>query len=247
MPVLLSILTLLAAQDKVDLSKTKLFVYDSEKGVTLRVKDDGKVELAVKDDKTYSADSVEEFESKYPQVVKKQGLGRYLRPKGAATGGLDRFLPPDLRDFKSPFEEEDFQKLLEDQKKWMDELRRRFNEQLPALPEAPPAPVPQERAPSGKEFGVKIDTVGETLRDQLGLKEGEGVLIGEVKPGSTAEKSGLKQHDIILKLDGKAVGDRWEFRKDVLKALDKPEFEFEILRAGKKETLKAKAGNRKED
>jgi S1-C subfamily serine protease len=86
-----------------------------------------------------------------------------------------------------------------------------------------------------------VDPVEETLRDQFSLKEGEGVMVGEVKPGSTAEKAGVKKHDVILKLDGKAVGDTWGFRKDVLRALaEKPEFELEILRSGKRQTLKVK-------
>lgn len=256
MSLVWTLLPLLSVQDtKADLSKTKLFVYDSEKGMTLRVKDDGKVELTVKEDKaekTWTAGSVEEFEKKYPDVVKKTGLGRYFHP-GTVVPQADfeklwaelrknRKLLPELPEFGNPFDG-DIEKFLEEQKKRYEEYRREmFKRFTDPAPEAPPAPPP-----AGKEFGVKIDTVGETLRDQLSLKEGEGVLVGEVKPGSVAEKSGLKQHDIILKLDGRAVGDKWEFRKDVLKALEKPEFEVEILRGGKKETLKAKTGARKED
>ena len=253
--MLLLMSLLLSVQDKPDLSKTKLFVYDSEKGMTLRVKDDGKVELTVKEDKadkTYTADTTAEFEKKYPEVVKKNGLQKYLRPQagGGTQDEFDRWwgelkkgrrIIPELPDF-NPLDQ-DWDKFLEDQRKRMEEFRRdvqkRFADPNPGAPAPPPVP-------GGREFGVKIDSVGETLRDQLSLKEGEGVLVGEIKPGSVAEKSGLKQHDIILKLDGKAVGDKWEFRKDVLKALEKPEFELEILRGGKKETLKAKTA-KKED
>jgi C-terminal processing protease CtpA/Prc len=255
---LLSLFPFLSVQDnKADLSKTKLFVYDSEKGMTLRVKDDGKVELTVKEekaDKTYSADSAQEFEKKYPEIVKKNGIQKYLRPQGGATQeDFEKWWAERLRQLPKmpelkPFDEE-FKKLIEEQRKRMDEFgkefQKRFSDPNPGVPPPPvPAPAP---APAGREFGVKIDSVGETLRDQLSLKEGEGVLVGEVKPGSVAEKSGLKQHDIILKLDGGVVGDKWGFRKDVLKALEKPEFELEILRGGKKETLKAKTGVKKED
>ena len=241
MTVLLSILALFAQDKKADLEKTKLFVYDAEKGITLRVKEDGKVELTVKGDKTYTADSADDFEKKHPEAVKKHGLGKYLRPQsGLGREELDKILEelkknrkfvPEIPDFGVPLDEE-LEKLFE-------ELAQGMKKRIPFLR---PAPVP-----SGKEFGVKIESVGETLRDQLSLKEGEGVLVGDVKPGSLAEKSGVKQHDIILKLDGKAVADKWEFRKDLLKALDKPEFDVEILRGGKKETLKAKTGVKKEE
>ena len=237
---------LLSVQDKPDLSKTKLFVYDGEKGLTLRVKDDGKVELTVKDDKSYSAESAEDFEKKFPEVVKKHGLRKYLGSKGVvARDEFDtwweelkkgRKFVPELPEFGNPLDE--------DTEKWLEDVLKGVRKRVPLLPPAPKEPAP---APSGKEFGVKIESVGETLRDQLSLKEGEGVLVGEVKPGSVADKSGVKQHDIILKLDGKAVADKWEFRKDLLKALDKPEFDLEILRGGKKETLKAKTGVKREE
>jgi serine protease Do len=89
--------------------------------------------------------------------------------------------------------------------------------------------------------------VSETLRDQLSLKENEGVLVAEVKAGSIAEKSGLKEHDILLKLEGKTVSDRWQFRADVQTSLGKPEFEMELLRAGKRETVKVKTAVKKDE
>jgi hypothetical protein len=260
MPLLLALLPLLQVEKKADLEKTKLFVYDSERGMTLRVRDDGKVEVTAKEEqgeKTYSADSAQEFAKKYPEVMRKHGLQRYLRaPAGLPQEDFERLwedlksgrLLPELPEFK-PFDG-DLEKFLEDKRRRYDDLRKEFQKRFPdpnPNGPVPPPPAPPAPAPGGREFGVKIDSVGETLRDQLSLREGEGVLVGEVKPGSVAEKSGLKQHDIILKLDGHAVGDKWEFRKDVLKALEKAEFEIEVLRAGKNVTLKAKSGAKKED
>jgi hypothetical protein len=260
MLLVLALVSLMQVEKKADLEKTKLFVYDSEKGMTFRVRDDGKVELTLREEKgekTYQADSAEDFSRKYPEVVKKNGLRKFLRP---ADGGVaqndfeqlwselrkNRRLLPELPEFGNPLDE-DWQRLLQDPRKLLEEFRRRVVE--PPNGEDPaPAPAPEARPPAGgKEFGIKIDSVGETLRDQLSLKEGEGVLVGEVKPGSVAEKAGIKQHDIILTLDGKAVGDKWEFRKDVLRALERPEFDVEILRGGKREGLKAKTAGKKDE
>jgi serine protease Do len=131
---------------------------------------------------------------------------------------------------------------MEEQRRQMEDLRKRFRR--PAEPAPAPPVVPP---PAGPEFGVKVEPVDETLRDQLSLKEGEGVMVAEVKPGSTAEKAGLRKHDIVLKLDAAAVGDSWQFRKDVLKALERPEFELEVVRAGKRETLKVRPGSNRKD
>lgn len=251
-------------EKKFDPDKTKLYVYDGAKKVTLRVDQDGKVELTVPDDdkesarawKTYQADSLEEFHRKHPGVGKKHGLDRYLGG-GSPVLGRDEFekwweelkknrglLPelPELPDFKNPFEEGDLQKLLEEQKKMFEEFRRRFRSADPVPPPAPapPAPPAPAPAPPGKEFGIKVDSVGETLRDQLSLTEGEGVSVGELKPGSVAEKAGIQKHDIILKIDGKAVTDKWQFRSDVSDAMKKPGFELEVIRSGKRATLKVR-------
>ena len=138
-----------------------------------------------------------------------------------------------------PFDE-DMQKYLEEQ---LGRLGRPFRRLEPPQ-DTPPRQTP---IPGGRELGVKVQEIGETLRDQLSLKENEGVLVTEVKPGSVAEKAGLKEHDILIKLEGKTVTDRWQFRADVLSALGKPEFDVEILRAGKKETVKVKTSARKDE
>jgi serine protease Do len=124
-------------------------------------------------------------------------------------------------------------------------LRRPFRLGPDAVP--PEAPPRQAPVPGGRELGVRVQDLGETLRDQLSLKENEGVLVTEVKPASVAEKAGLKEHDILVKLEGKAVTDRWQFRADILAALGKPEFELELLRGGKRQTIKVKTSVRKDE
>ena len=257
---MMTLLLLACLQEKPDLEKTKLYVYDSTKGMTFKLMKDGTVEVTLiesepgsgeKSSRTLTAPSWEEFRRKNPEVVRKYDLDRYAGPRRpAAPDDLDQL----FRDFRrgipempavprfDPFDA-DIEKWMEEQRKYMEDLRRRFRGPAPV----PPPAVPPAPAPSGPEFGVKVEPVEETLRDQLSLKEGEGVMAGEVKPGSVAEKAGLKKHDIILKLDGAPVGDTWGFRKDVLKALERPEFELEILRSGKRETLKAKPGVRKDE
>src|SRR5262245_6478439 len=257
----LLLLSMLSPQDKLDVENTRLLVFDSARGITLRVQNDGKVELTVREEdketgkktsKTYAAVSGTEFRQKHPELVKKYELGRYLGGDGKPVSPEDfeqwwqalKKGMPDLGPIPGldqPFDE-DLQKYLEEQ---LGRLKRPLRPQPPGpRPEAPPRQAP---IPGGRELGVKVQEVGETLRDQLGLKENEGVLVTEIKPGSIGEKSGLKEHDILLKLEGKAVTDRWQFRADILTALGKPEFDLELLRAGKRQTVKVKTAARKDE
>ncbi len=118
---------ILACQEdgkKVDLEKAKLFVYDAVRGITLRVDTDGRVELSVegegRDKKKYSADSVDDFRKKHPELLRRHGLERYLGgPRVVAPEEFERwwedfkknrrFIP----DFPDPFDDDW-------QKKWME-------------------------------------------------------------------------------------------------------------------------------
>ncbi len=195
---------LLALQEtKPELENARLFVYDAEKGFSLRIRKDGGVELRTSKE-ALEAPSREEFRKRHGAEVRRLELGRWL-------GGPD----------------DEWTRWLERQREEMDELRRLFRN-APLLP-----------APPDREFGLRVEAVEETLRAQLGLNEGEGLQVTEVKAGSAAERAGLKKHDLVLALDGAPAGDRWAFRRDVLAGLDKG-FELLVLRGGKRETLKVK-------
>jgi hypothetical protein len=257
---MLALLLLLSLQEpqKLDLENTKLLVFDSAKGITLKIQTNGKVELTIREtdkdgkpaSRTVTEPSPVEFRTKHPELVKKYDLGRHLGLENRPLAqdefeewwkNLKRGLPPvgPVPGLDQPFDE-DLQKYFEEQ---FGRLRRPFRR-----PEPPQNDPPRQTPiPGGRELGVKVQDVGETLRDQLSLKENEGVLVTEVKPGSPGEKAGLKEHDILLKLEGKTVTDRWQFRADVLSALGKAEFDLEILRSGKKETIKVKSAVRKDE
>lgn len=242
----------LAQDGKVDLGKLKLFVYDAERGLTLRVETGGRVELTVPGEgggkKTYEADTLEEFRRRHADAVRKHGLERYL-------GGGRRWVPedferwwedlrknrrflPEVPDFRDPLGE-DWQKWMDEQRKQWEEFRRLFRD--------PGGPGPEPAPPSGgRELGIRVGPVPETLRDQLSLRENEGVVVEEVKPDSIAERAGLRRHDLILRVDGKAVEDKWQFRRDVSDALGKKEFDLEIVRGGKRESLKVRPGRKDE-
>jgi hypothetical protein len=260
MLALLLLSVLQAPDQKLDTENTKLLVFDSAKGITLKVRDDGRVELTFKEEdkdtgkkqtKTVTEASAEEFRAKHADLVKRYELDKHLagRPRGVNAEEFDEWwkqlkkglpgLGP-VPGLDQPFDE-DLQKFMEEQRELYGRLHR------PLRPGAPETPPQQAPVPGGRELGVRVEPVSETLRDQLSLKENEGVLVSEVKPGSIAEKSGLKEHDILLTLEGKGIADRWQFRADVLSSLGKSEFQVELLRAGKRQTLKVRTSPRKDE
>lgn len=245
---------------KLDPEKTRLLLFDSARGITLRIQKDGKVELTLQEEdqetgkksaRTLTEATAEEFRARHPDLVKKYELDRALggKPRGVTQDEFDEWwkqlkkgvpgLGP-VPGLDQPFDE-DVQKFLEEQRELFGRLRR------PPRQPAPEAPPSQAPVPGGRELGVRVETVSETLRDQLSLKENEGVLVSEVRPGSLAEKSGLKEHDILLTLEGRPIADRWQFRADVLTSLGKPEFDVELLRSGKRQTVKIRTSARKDE
>src|SRR5579859_3680009 len=220
----LVLLSMLQTPDqKLDIENTRLLLFDSAKGITLRIQNDGKVELTFKDEeketgkklsKIVAEASAEEFRAKHADLVRKYDLDRHLggRPRGLNQDEFDEWwkqlkkglpgLGP-VPGLDQPFDE-DLQKFMEEQRELFGRLRR------PPLQGGPETPPRQAPVPGGRDLGLRVETVSETLRDQLSLKENEGVLVSEVKPGSVAEKSGLKEHDILLTLEGKSIMDRWQ-------------------------------------
>jgi aminopeptidase YwaD len=57
-------------------------------------------------------------------------------------------------------------------------------------------------------LGIMPGNLTDEQRKRLGLPEEEGLLIGEVFPGTPAEKSGLKGGDVLIRLGGKSIGSR---------------------------------------
>ncbi len=91
-------------------------------------------------------------------------------------------------------------------------------------------PVAQQKAEY--YIGVSISGVEGPLRAQLGLPAGQGVVVDEVVGSSPAEKSGVKKHDIILELGGKAIDNPETLAREVQAAMDRPTT-LKLLRGGK--------------
>jgi hypothetical protein len=94
-------------------------------------------------------------------------------------------------------------------------------------------------APREGRLGVLVKAPESALVDQLNLPKDQGLVLEEVGANSAAAKAGLKRHDILLELGGKAVPSNPEGFARLLQGV-KPNAPVDavVLRKGKKETIK---------
>ncbi len=89
-------------------------------------------------------------------------------------------------------------------------------------------------------IGVGCSPATETLRSQLKLETGVGLVVDHVVPGSPADKAGLKVHDLLLKIQH---GEKSIVLKDLadlstaVSHVKTDEIQIELLRAGKQQTV----------
>lgn len=212
---------------------------DSNGHITLTVTEkdaNGKAER-----KTYEADSTEDFQTKYPEVAKKYGIGEETQVQ------MPQILqPPDMKNLEKQMEE-----MMKALPKSMQDILRQLQGQArrPRNPQAqPPAPDPQDDEPqegeapapaasSPDEFGAEVSFIDPALRDQLDLPGETGVIVEGVVKGSGAAQSGLEPHDVILSVNGEPLKTKWDFRRLLLEGATSGKVELEIVRKGEKQTL----------
>jgi serine protease Do len=91
-------------------------------------------------------------------------------------------------------------------------------------------------------LGVGIQPLNEGLADSFGYHGTDGALVGEVSPGSPAEKAGFKQGDIVLRYDDEDVTTISQLRNLVASTKPGTTVPIEIFRDGGEQTLSVKIG-----
>ncbi|MET0047434.1 MAG: DegQ family serine endoprotease [Sedimenticola sp.] len=96
-------------------------------------------------------------------------------------------------------------------------------------------------------LGVLIQDVTRELADSFGMEHPHGAIVAKVLPGSPAENAGLQQGDVILTFNGRKLYNSSMLPPMVGSSrIDKPAT-LEILRAGKRKTIKVTIGELPED
>ncbi len=84
-------------------------------------------------------------------------------------------------------------------------------------------------------LGVEAESLGPQLAEFFGVKE--GVLVRSVMKGSAAEKAGIKAGDVIVKVDGEAVGTPGQISSRLRNLREKRTFPVAVVRNRKEMTL----------
>jgi len=91
-------------------------------------------------------------------------------------------------------------------------------------------------------LGVNAQTMNQALAESFGLERPQGALVAAVAPDSAAQKAGLQPGDVVLKFNGRAVGDSGELAALVGESAPGAQVVLEVLRKGGRRTLSATLG-----
>jgi serine protease Do len=105
-----------------------------------------------------------------------------------------------------------------------------------AIPVSMVKPVMDQIMTHGKVvrgyLGVHIQDVTPELATAFGLKQGGGVLIGDVSPDTPAARAGLKKGDVILQLNGETVNARNQLQVQIAQFAPSTSVKLQIWRNG---------------
>ena len=89
-------------------------------------------------------------------------------------------------------------------------------------------------------IGVQVQDLNPDLAEAFGIKNQTGAVVNSVMPDSPAQEAGLQPGDIIVSINSKQVKGAADVRNHVGLLPVGEEVTFEILRAGARQTLKAR-------
>jgi serine protease Do len=91
-------------------------------------------------------------------------------------------------------------------------------------------------------IGVTVQQVTPDVAKSLGLSTTRGAIVTEVRPETPAERAGVKQGDVILSLDGKAIDSSNSLRTSVARLAPGTAVTLTLLRGGREQDLKVSLG-----
>ena len=89
-------------------------------------------------------------------------------------------------------------------------------------------------------IGVQVQDLNPDLAEAFGIKNQKGAVVNSVMPDSPAQEAGLQPGDIIVSINSKQVKGAADVRNHIGLLPVGEEVTFEVLRAGARQTLKAR-------
>jgi hypothetical protein len=185
---------------------------------------------------TYTADNIEEFRKKYPEIAKQYGLdGSAKREKPEIPEIGDDF----FEDFGESWARQ-FERLRKQMKEMDERMKKMFDDKLfddfDPFPQVTPKKPPKDeiKPESDKGIGLVVGPIEDALKEQLKIEDEKGVLVYEVNEKGIAEKLGFKKWDIIIKVNNDNIKNIWEFKRLMKNVFEKGEGKFSVIRKGEK-------------
>jgi serine protease Do len=91
-------------------------------------------------------------------------------------------------------------------------------------------------------LGVHIQDVTPELATAFGLKQGGGVLIGDVSPDTPAARAGLKKGDVILQINGQPIDARNQLQVQIAQMAPGTPVKLQIWRNGATQNVSLNLG-----
>jgi hypothetical protein len=190
---------------------------DGSEPFTLRRSAGGSVKLEYADDqgwkKTAESESMEKFLKDHKGLAEKYGISE----NGIDYGGL-----------RAGFGQNAFR------------VQPGFPFRLQDL--LPPGDEDNGAPRADRAAGASFEKPSDTIRSQLGIPEGQGLVVTGVAAGSVAEAAGLRRHDVLLEVDGRSVASVQDARAGL-----KGAGPVTVLRKGQKQTLTPRPAGKKTD
>ncbi len=96
-------------------------------------------------------------------------------------------------------------------------------------------------------IGVVIQAVNQALADSFGLQRPMGALVSQVEKGGPAEKAGIEPGDVIVKVNGKEVGESAELPAQIADLKPGSAVQLQVVRKGKTKDIEVTIGTLKQD
>ena len=91
-------------------------------------------------------------------------------------------------------------------------------------------------------LGVRIQSVTEELAEGLRLEDPRGALVASVSEGGPADNAGIRQGDVILRFDGREVGEMRELPRMVAETRIGKSVDVVVWRKGERQTVEVDLG-----
>jgi serine protease Do len=118
-----------------------------------------------------------------------------------------------------------------------------------AIPSDLVAKVQTQIVQNGKvtrgRIGVTIQEINQSLAESFGLKKAAGALVSSVEKGSPAEKAGIEQGDVILKVDGREISGSMDLSGTIADVRPGATAKLEVWRKGAPRDLTVTVGEMK--